>query len=161
MEEVIKSRPLLWLSSFLVGCGFLICPTIDGLNEQGRMRQPVPSSKRIDARQRQGRNGKVDVHGSKIVGHLNGSEQQCITGLDRIRDGWDSYSLIGLKQMFDVPREQFLCFRKQMIDGWRTRRAFGKIRKRRREAGIAIAPHHCYEDRHQKLVASTPVENFC
>jgi hypothetical protein len=36
----------------IVGCGFLIYPTIDGLNEQGRMRQPVPPGKRIDARQR-------------------------------------------------------------------------------------------------------------
>jgi hypothetical protein len=36
----------------IVGCGFLIYPTIDGLNEQGRMCQPVPPGKRIDARQR-------------------------------------------------------------------------------------------------------------
>ena len=58
-------------------------PTIDGLNEQGRMRQPVPRGKRIDAGQRR------DWNGSKTVGHLNGSQKQCIAWLDRITNGWD------------------------------------------------------------------------
>jgi hypothetical protein len=82
----------------IVGCGFLIYPTIDGLNEQGRMRQPVPRGKRIDAGQR----GTGTARSTCTVGHLNGSQKQCIAWLDRITNGWDANCMIGFEQMIDV-----------------------------------------------------------
>src|SRR6267378_2401026 len=126
-------------------------PAIDGLDKQGGARQPVTSGKRVDPGQRQRRNGKIDLSHPKIVGHIDGSEEQCIAALDRVGRSGNGNSLISLQQALYVKRKRLPRSRNYMLDRPRHYRARGKVGKRCYVAGVAVSFYNRDKGRHLQL----------